>query len=479
MKWLERRKTVQSNKELCLSSEFVTSFAGTQHLKTLLIFGYLTIGCAMPTSTNADVSASPSNKVEFNLLDTFSLPDSADHLAWNTNSDKLVVGSWPEKRRDKGYDSNVAVLELKNGRLKKSHQFTLNPEAKGDDFVAFSPDDRYLAVGNTTVELFDLKENRSVWATVHGLGKGCGPKPPEYECPTWKYGPVGHRALAFANNGKILSIAEGRRQGDRKNTVLFWGEFDMADGSYHINHEEKIFDSFGGGNTDSSVRNIDARWTLTAESSTYEETMASQQSKGNPDDDKNWLSIRDFSTGQEIKRIDPEVPLVRSRTRLPTAIALSQDGRYLFLAGDRYLTREGAMPPWHSKEPIFTTGHPYFQIWNLQENKLMHQFLKNVRIPTVEESWDDANPWNDDDVLPVNGSIRSADFSPDGRLLLLKDSRISHPTRPNVYLIDVQTGQRVWTSDKNIAYNYCRFSPSGDMFACSGNRKILVYQKVR
>ncbi|MBL8398782.1 MAG: PD40 domain-containing protein [Candidatus Accumulibacter sp.] len=371
----------------------------------------------------------------FQLLDSHRLPDSADDLAWNAWGDKLVVGSWPERRSwwgQKGYDAFVAVLEIKGGQLHQTHQFKLNARAKGDDVVAFSPDDRYIAVGNTTVELFDLQENRRVWVTEHGIdGRPDVPR--------------GHRALVFSGDGRLLSVAEGH---EGKNTVLYWGEFNLSDGRYVAKTRSKLFQI-----PLQIVQTVGRRWSVTPEMSPYEERPF-----------RNWFSVRELAGGQELWRFDPRRP--PGGRPLPTAFALSADGRYLAIAGQRGLDRPdgGGVPaaPGTPEKPSWAFVFAYLQLWDVAENRLLHEYLVDDTRRRPAEP------------LPSSALIKSLDFSPDGRWLLMRQN---DPQAPNIHVLDVVTGQYVWSSEGPTGPGVCRFSPSGEMFACRGERKTLVFKK--
>lgn len=373
-------------------------------------------------------------KAMFTLLDRYRLPDSPDHLAWNSQGNKLVVGSWPERRSwgQKGYDAFTAVLELKGGRLRQTHQFKLNPRAKGDDVVAFSPDDRYVAVGNTTVELFDLQENRSVWVSVGNVGDDPNAI-------------TVHKALAFTGDGQLSSFAAGPSGRDLN---LQWGSFGLIDGTYTRHNRTKvfIFPQF-------AASPVGARWSVTPEMTTREVRPL-----------RVWIVVRELASGKEVTRLEPQNP--PGADLLPTALSLSRDGRYLAIGGQRGLDRDDGtgVPPDRSdaSKTIFSFTFPYLQIWDLAKNRLLHEHLKN------DCRANDAGP------LPSCAAIRSLDFSPDGRWLLMRQGDTKNP---DVHLLDVTSGQRVWSLDHNVGYGFCRFSPSGDTFACSGYREVLVYKK--
>ncbi len=375
------------------------------------------------TSANTASGADPissGDKLMFELTDRYHLPDSADDLAWNRTGNKLVVGSWPESRGwgTKGHDSHVAVFELRGERLNKTHEFILNPAAKGDDVVAFSPDDRYIAVGNTTVELIDLQEGRSVWVAVHGVNTANRNILPER-----------HFSIAFSDDGRqINTVGEGQLVDDQKNTALFWGNFDTTTGSYSVAYKTTVL------SLPHAVATTRGRWSVTPEM-----TIKSIIPR------RYWVSVRELGTGKEISRLEPTFP--SDAYGAASALALSADGRFLAYAGPREVKGQSST---------------YLQVWDIAGNRLRHEHLRNV----VEDN---------DDPVPTGAAIRSLDISADGKWLLMRQANAGKG--PDLHVLNMDTGQRVWSSLGSVGLRGCRFSPTKNVFACIGPKAVLVFKK--
>ncbi len=403
----------------------------------VLLLCCLLLGCSVTSGLSeskaiTDISTS-GRKPMFKILDVYNLPESVNDLAWNAQSNKLVVGAWKVSQGNMFHYSNahgahdafVAVLEIKGDALREIQQFKLNPLVRGTSVVAISPDDRYIAVGNTTVELFDLQENCSVWITDHGMDQK------KEEDPSWKPEvPSQHASLAFSGDGRLHSLAS-RILRDKKNPnrygAFYWGTFNLADGAYQSNFKVLSFIA------DERTVKMSDRWSLTAEMTTHEVIPR-----------RVWIVVRKLATGTELSRLEPTRP--PGSNLVPTALALSHDGRRLALGGQFKNKKTGAT-------------QNYLQIWDIKEQRLLHEYLDDGKGP-----------------LPTGSIIRSLDFSPDSRWLLM-DHGQSQEATPDLHLFDVESGQRAWSSDHMIGYGTCRFSPSGEMFACIGYRKITLFKR--
>lgn len=384
-----------------------------------LVIGVMTLAVVI-TPAFAMGPNSSGDKPMFELMDRYRLPDGADHLAWNRAGDKLVVGSWPGARRGRGFydfDAHVAVFDLHGERLKKTHEFILNPAAKGGDVVAFSPDDRYIAVGNTTVELFDLQENRSVWVTEHGVVKAN-----QSLLPHW------HFSIAFSEDGRQIYTVGEEQLTDGNNTALFWGSFDIQTGAYSVAHKTTIL------SLPHAVATTRGNWSVTPEM-TVKGIIPRHY----------WVSVRELGTGKEISRLEPTRPPGVSGPW--SALTLSHDGHYLAVGGQR---EAGSL-------------FPYLQIWDIAENRLLHEHFKN------DYQGNDPGP------LPTGGAIHSLDISPDGKWLLMRQGNAGRA--PDLHMLDMASGQRVWSWFSNVGYGICRFAPTQSVFACAGYKEVLVFKK--
>ena len=398
----------------------------------------LMIGTTVARATEPIPSGS---KPSFELMDRYRLPTSPHHLAWNRTGDKLVVGSWLESHwwGKKEYDKHVAVFDLRGERLKKTHEFTLNSAPTSPDAVAFSPDDRYIAVGNTTVELFDLQENRSVWMTEHGVVKA-----------NQHILPYVHFSLVFSEDGRqIFTVGDGKyAEGRNWGVDLFWGRFDVKTGTYSVAYKTTIL------TLPQNVATTRGQWSVTPEM-TVQAILPRRY----------WVSVREMESGKEVSRLEPiNPPGARGN---PTALALSPDGRFLAIGEHRQLDKADGtgVSREFSKNPnlIGTFTFPYLQIWDVAENRLLHEHFKN-------DSKD-----NDPGPLPTSGAIRSLDISPDGKWLLMQQSNGGN--NPALHILDMSSGQRVWSWDKNNPAHLCRFSPIKNIFACTGYEEILIFKQ--
>ncbi|HCA27097.1 MAG TPA: hypothetical protein DEP05_05575 [Betaproteobacteria bacterium] len=303
---------------------------------------------------------------------------------------------------------------------------TLRIDNLGSEFgaVAFSPDGRYLAAGQSVISLWNAKTGARVRDIVGPL---IDPSRPQ---------PIGVHSLAFSPDSKTLAVL-----------YIDLGPPNVVD-SLHVNIVSYRADT-GKLRYSTQAKDLITTPIYFTPGGKYlvdggVDSVRERDVAGKPTGNeryKTYVDIRDAATGKLVRRIDS------IHTMAPTALALSADGKMIATGTD--------------------TG---VKVWTLNDITHKWQYLENrdpIRI------WDFASG-RLLKTLPVGSKVRSLAFSPNGKYLAACQWDRDH--RP-IWIWDVASGQvaaKVEIPKYADTPLSCVFNPDGSQLAAASSWGLFL-----